>query len=57
MCRGDNFYQFVIKKFSQLGDPMADDIVKQLSRQLAHPMVAVAKNALAYLKSPRSYDQ
>jgi hypothetical protein len=43
MCRGDNFYQFVIEKFRQLSDPMANDVLKQLARQLAHPMGAVAQ--------------
>jgi hypothetical protein len=43
MCRSDNFYQFVIKKFGQLSDPVANDVLKQLARQLAHPMRGAAK--------------
>jgi NAD+ kinase len=45
MCRGNNFYQFVIKKFGQLGDPVANDVLKQLARQLANPMSAVADHS------------
>ena len=42
-CR-HNFGQFIVEKFGQLSDPMADNIVKQLPRKLAHPVAAISQN-------------
>ena len=43
MCHSNNFCQLIIEKFCQFRYPMADDIVKQLPRQLAHPMVTISE--------------
>src|SRR2546421_7641324 len=44
MSDGDKFTEFIVKKLSQFRDAMADNIMKQLSWELAHPVGTVAKD-------------
>ena len=40
---GHHLDRAVIEKLRQLGDPVADDVVKQLAGQAAHPVVPVSE--------------
>src|SRR5438552_8088577 len=44
MSCGDKLIEFIVEKLSQFRDTVADNIMKQLSGQLSHPMLAVSKH-------------